>query len=334
MARYWTEPLDPGKHLDRMQTCHVGGIGPKEPADTLIDRWVYFVEVCGFTFEFHSLAQIEECLQFFSQKTHPSSRRPAVTLEHYWQAWWERLPQWLFEEPKRQKVVKALQQAVMRFQRISPKRPINKLQKRNRLATGSEPAAGYALTMASRLLDSIYYYREPQRHYHDWKHIEHCLAEFQAVKDQCKDATAVEAAIWFHDAVYDPRRHDNEKRSAELAAETLRELGIPGDFIAKVKSLILATRHDKRPGTNDGRLLADIDLAILGQEPVIFDWYERMIRQEYTHVPDEAFARGRAAILKRFLERPRIYWTDYFFQKYEQQARENLQRSMQKLQKV
>jgi len=113
--RLWKERLDPTKHMDYMSTSHIGGFPVEAPHDNLIVKWAYFVNVCSFTFQFQSTEQIQECLNYFSQKTRPSSRRPVECGEHYWQRWYERLPMWLFEEPKRQKVVKALQKALVEF---------------------------------------------------------------------------------------------------------------------------------------------------------------------------------------------------------------------------
>jgi hypothetical protein len=95
----------------------LGGVRVAPPRDSLIDHWVYSVRVCGFTFQFVSLAQLRECLDHFSRKTHPSGRfaqpPPGVHWNH---PWYERLPMWLFEEPKRQRVVKALGQALTVFE--------------------------------------------------------------------------------------------------------------------------------------------------------------------------------------------------------------------------
>lgn len=115
MARHWREPLDPNRQVEHLRTHNIGGTPPDAPPDPLVERWVYFVTACSFTFQFQSVAQIEECLDFFARKLHPTSRRPGVTLEHYWQAWHERLPRWLFAEPKRAKVVKALRAAWEEF---------------------------------------------------------------------------------------------------------------------------------------------------------------------------------------------------------------------------
>ena len=171
-------------------------------------------------------------------------------------------------------------------------------------------------------------YTAPQRHYHDLRHVAECLREFDSVRHLAANPQAVEAAIWFHDVVYDGHRQDNEERSAEWAEESLQRLGASAALRAQVRDLVLFTRHDRPPVTADGKLMVDIDLASLGFAPDIFDANGRAIRREYPHVPEADFLRGRAALLGRFLDRPRIYLTEHFFAHYEQQARQNLQRTL------
>jgi len=171
-------------------------------------------------------------------------------------------------------------------------------------------------------------YTAPNRHYHNLVHVYACLQLADQFRDQLTDHRAVIAAIWFHDAVYDPTRSDNEERSADLAERHLRAMCQSDTFIAEVRDLIMDTRHQVPPESNDGQYLADIDLAILGAPPEEFNAYERAIRQEYAHVPDAAFRAGRAQILRSFLDRPSIYLTDFFRDVYEQNARANLTRSL------
>src|SRR5260370_20074579 len=64
-------------------------------------------------------------------------------------------------------------------------------------------------------------YTAPDRHYHDLRHIEALLGLADACAGAITDRDAVEAAIWFHDAIYDTRRSDNEERSAALAMARL-----------------------------------------------------------------------------------------------------------------
>jgi predicted metal-dependent HD superfamily phosphohydrolase len=61
-------------------------------------------------------------------------------------------------------------------------------------------------------------YQAPDRHYHDLRHIEALLSLARNHRAALDDHEAVEAAIWFHDAVYDARRSDNEEESAKLGA--------------------------------------------------------------------------------------------------------------------
>ncbi|NQZ59834.1 MAG: hypothetical protein HRT88_20475 [Lentisphaeraceae bacterium] len=109
--KIWKEKLDPSKHKDYMSTNSLGGDPVKAPKDNLIEAWVYFVKECGFTFQFISLEQIEECIDYFSTKTHPSTKEYNNGLEHYWQKWYERLPSGLTKNGKREKVLKTLTEA-------------------------------------------------------------------------------------------------------------------------------------------------------------------------------------------------------------------------------
>jgi predicted metal-dependent HD superfamily phosphohydrolase len=171
-------------------------------------------------------------------------------------------------------------------------------------------------------------YTAPNRHYHNLAHVYDCLQLADKFRDQMTDSRAVAAAIWFHDAVYNATRPDNEARSADLAERHLRALGAPEPFVVTVHDLILDTRHTAPPTTPDGQTLVDIDLSILGRPAEIYDAYDNAIRREYAHVPEGAYRTGRATVLRSFLARPSIYLTPPFQEQYELRARENLKRSL------
>ncbi|TSC82815.1 MAG: N-methyl-D-aspartate receptor NMDAR2C subunit [Parcubacteria group bacterium Gr01-1014_19] len=181
------------------------------------------------------------------------------------------------------------------------------------------------------LLRLVAEYCQPRRFYHTTDHIEHCIAEFDEARHLAANPTEVEFALWFHDAVYDPMKKDNEEQSVLFALEIGRECGVSEDFLQRVGALIMETKHSSIPDNDDGQLIVDIDLAILGQPDEAFDKYEENIRKEYSFVPEDVFKVRQAEILQSFLDRPSIYYIEFFRQKYEAQARRNLQRSIQKL---
>ncbi len=109
MARYWKEKLDPQKHVDFMTGYQCGHGSPTErPKDNLLDSWVYFVVAGGNQLQFISVEQVQEALEYFSIKNHGSKMRPGVTLEHYWQAWYERLPKGMHGQRSKQIWISAL----------------------------------------------------------------------------------------------------------------------------------------------------------------------------------------------------------------------------------
>lgn len=172
------------------------------------------------------------------------------------------------------------------------------------------------------------HYELPERKYHTRQHLEECLQGFEAHRHLAEHPAEVEAALWFHDAIYEVRGSGNEERSADWAFEALTAAGAAPDPAARVKALVLATRHSALPVGIDQQLLVDIDLAILGAERRRFDEYERQIRDEYAHVPGIVFRFKRRQILQGFLDRPSLYSLPPLKDALEARARENLHRAI------
>jgi predicted metal-dependent HD superfamily phosphohydrolase len=167
-------------------------------------------------------------------------------------------------------------------------------------------------------------YSEPHRAYHTLQHLGECLALLAREQVNAERPAEVSLALWFHDAIYDVHRHDNEQRSADWAREALGDAGVAPEIAERVHSLVMATRHDVKPGGADARLLVDIDLSILGAPVERFAEYERQIRIEYAHVPAEVFEPRRRAILGGFLARDPIYLTEPLRAQFEAAAKLNL----------
>lgn len=166
-------------------------------------------------------------------------------------------------------------------------------------------------------------YREPHRRYHTLQHLAECFAAFDEIADLAEHPADVELALWFHDAIYDTRRSDNEQRSAEWAQSATGN--------SRVYALIMSTRHEAVPQGTDEKVLVDVDLWILGTPQERFDEYERQVREEYGWVPGPIYRRKRREILQGFLARATIYGTERFIQRHEPQARANLVRSLARL---
>jgi predicted metal-dependent HD superfamily phosphohydrolase len=193
-----------------------------------------------------------------------------------------------------------------------------------RLLAVSAPGDDALATLLAR-------WAEPHRKYHTAQHLRECLALFEQHAALAEHAGEVAIALWFHDAVYDTHRHDNEAASADWARQVLLDAGATNDVARRVHALVMATRHSEVPATPDARLLVDIDLAILGADAARFDEYERQIRAEYAFVPEARFREKRAEILRAFLARDAIFATPSFARRFEATARANLARALAQL---
>jgi predicted metal-dependent HD superfamily phosphohydrolase len=173
-------------------------------------------------------------------------------------------------------------------------------------------------------------YSEKHRAYHNLSHINYLLGE--AEKIEFEDFEAVFLATWFHDAIYEPRRKDNEIQSAKLAIKLLQTLNLPNNKIKQVEKIIIATQtHSAENLDDDGKIFLDLDLSILGANEEIYQNYSRVIRHEYAYVPNFLYRRGRKKVLENFLRRETIYFTENLRQRFEKQARINLSNEIKEL---
>lgn len=174
------------------------------------------------------------------------------------------------------------------------------------------------------------------RPYHNWVHIENMLALIDEHRKHLSSYNLVEAAVCFHDAVYDSTRNDNEELSAALAVRTLgsRISGPMSDFL---RAMILATKNHIVPEDlptmvrSDTAFLLDADLSILGGSREDFAAYDTAVRLEFSWADDTAWATGRKSVLEGFLARETIYLTPLMRKRFEAPARENIRVALTKL---
>jgi predicted metal-dependent HD superfamily phosphohydrolase len=175
-------------------------------------------------------------------------------------------------------------------------------------------------------------YAEPHRHYHDRQHLQEVLAGVEELADAADEIEAVRWAAWYHDAVYDVHRHDNEEQSARLAEEELAGAGCEPALAAAVGRLVrLTATHDPADDDRDGAVLCDADLRILAAPPDRYAQYAADVRREYAHVAEPEFRTGRAAVLRALLAQPRLYKTEQAHARWEDRARANVTAELREL---
>jgi predicted metal-dependent HD superfamily phosphohydrolase len=167
-------------------------------------------------------------------------------------------------------------------------------------------------------------YGTPYRRFHNLGHIKDCLRQVDEVASLLVDRDAVEFGLWFHDAVYDTGATTNELRSAELFLEV--SAGASFVFRHRVCGHILATRHTGTARGNDRRFIVDIDLSGFGVPWEEFMRNGALLREESSGKTDASYHGGQVVFLSRLQQRPRFFLTDYFRDRFEATARENLRR--------
>jgi predicted metal-dependent HD superfamily phosphohydrolase len=189
-----------------------------------------------------------------------------------------------------------------------------------------------SISLAKEYYDELLQrYSERSRYYHNLDHLNHLLLQILPLGSQLDDMDAVLFALYYHDSVYRVMRRDNEERSAKLASSRLKVLGLEDNRIDRCKNHILATKSHEMSHDTDTNFFTDADLSVLGQDWLTYKSYTEAIRREYAIYPDMIYKPGRKKVIEHFLWMEKIFKTDPFFAKYEQQARINLSRELEAL---
>ena len=176
-------------------------------------------------------------------------------------------------------------------------------------------------------------YSEPQRAYHTLDHLKQLFGQFEQIKPCLHEPHLIALALYYHDVIYDPRRSDNELKSAEYAIEALR-CSLSEDQCQSIYALIMMTAthqidtlaHEDK--ISDTAYLLDMDLSILGAPWSEYQVYAQAVRQEYVHVAKENYRVGRIAVLEKLLAHSSLYLTAYYHKRLEEQARKNIKREI------
>lgn len=174
-------------------------------------------------------------------------------------------------------------------------------------------------------------YSNKKRHYHTLQHLQNLLPLLQQVKEDIKDWDTILFSFYYHDVIYNALKRTNEEKSAEFAKIKMQLIGAPGPMIEKCVQQILATKDHLINEDMDTNFFTDADLSILGQEWSVYENYYKQVRKEYSLFPDLIYIPGRKKVLQHFLQMERIFKTDFFFNKFELQAKENLQKELNQL---
>lgn len=199
-------------------------------------------------------------------------------------------------------------------------------------------AESFPASAAHAIAEGFYtrYSEEPWRRHHDSSHLDQMVDVLVPNIADLENPRRVFWSLIGHDSIYLPELYHpklpkglNEEKSAQLTIGSLSKW-LNFEEVEKIGEDIRSTadhkwnQHDK-----DQAYLLDADLSILGSEPEVFDEYDRSIREEYSFVDLANFRFVRRGILKHFFENDRLFLTDVFYEQFETQSKENLERKIE-----
>ena len=143
-------------------------------------------------------------------------------------------------------------------------------------------------------------WHEPHRYYHNINHLATMMTDIETnvfFKELSKyEKHSLMLAAFFHDAVYNPKKDDNEEQSVKLFTKYFG--GADLKMFDTVCGLIMVTKYRKRPVTKLKRILWDADNAGFKKGYEHLFKTEKLIQKEYAYLPKEKFREGKIKFLE------------------------------------
>ena len=174
-------------------------------------------------------------------------------------------------------------------------------------------------------------YSSKKRHYHTLEHLDNLLSQLTDVKSEIQNWEIILFTLFYHDIIYNSIKSDNEEKSAEFTENRMKQISVSNDKIELCKEQILATKSHIKSTDSDTNYFTDADLSVLGQNWETYLLYCKNVRKEYSIYPTLVYNPGRKKVLNHFLSMDRIFKMDFFYNKFEIQAKQNLQQEIELL---
>ena len=177
------------------------------------------------------------------------------------------------------------------------------------------------------------HYTKKWKYYHNLNHIYSFVELFEKYNNNIQNyKSEFLISIFFHDIIYIPSRNDNEDESMNLFNKFYSETNPKNlnkekviEFISETKNHTLNIIHNNE----ELNYFLDMDMHILSEE----NWedYENKIRKEYPYLSEIEYKNGRIKFLQSCLNKEKIYRTKIFYDAFEQKARSNIKKIIEKL---
>jgi len=175
-------------------------------------------------------------------------------------------------------------------------------------------------------------YLRSYRHHHNMVHLHNLIKLLEESPFERSDKLLL--ALIFHDLIFYPSHkgfeddRSDEMKSKELYSVFVIDTNLPEEFFVVGDYILAATNHKPISETQEEKVFLDLNLSVLASED--YESYTSKVRKEYSVFSDEEYYQKRVLVLKQLLERESIFYTQYFIDKYEERARFNIQREVNK----
>jgi len=163
--------------------------------------------------------------------------------------------------------------------------------------------------------------------YHSIDHVKYVADSSELIGKKSglseEEINIVKFCAWFHDIGFIITPENNEKESAQIAAEFLTSKGIDDSIITQVINCILATCIPQQPKDFISRVLCDADLKHLSEE----NYFERIekLRKELVFISGEKISKRKFHTMSVKFFKKHEYHTDFAKKELQLKKDNNLQ---------